>query len=205
MPGRNLTRQFSSDAHYHIYNRAVDKQTIFKEDADYQYFSDIFTRHVGSEPSTDKYGRNYKWLGDQIEILAFCWMPNHYHIFVLQKENNRAIAELMQSVGTSYTMYFNKKYSRKGSLFETNYKASMINNESYFAHISRYIHLNPRDYKTWPYSSLQDYTGKPKHAWVKPDYIKKDFIQSQKYMNFLEDYEDTKQNLDILKHELADQ
>ncbi len=206
MPGKNLVRQFSADAYYHVYNRGVDKKTIFVDEDDYKFFSSLFARSAGPKPGIDRYGRECKWLGDEIEVLAFCWMPNHYHLLLFQKDNPKAISELMQGVGTAYTMYYNKKYKRKGTLLESSYKASLITDDDYFAHITRYIHLNPKEYKSWRYSSYPDYANNTViHDWVHPDYILGNFADRKEYSTFVADYQDNKKSLDIIKHELANQ
>ena len=69
-------------------------------------------------------------------------MPNHIHLLVYQHQP-QAMAQFMRSVLTSYSRYFNKRYKRSGSLFESRYKASLISDDAYLEHISRYIHLNP--------------------------------------------------------------
>lgn len=203
MPIRNTIKQYSADAFYHIYNRGIDKRIIFQDDNDYKYFSWLFARTLGPKPVIDRYGREYNWLGDQIQALAFCWMPNHYHILLEQKDNEKAITELMQGVGTAYTMYYNKRYNRKGRLFESSYKASIITEDDYFAHISRYIHLNPQNYKKWPFSSYRDYTESKIHDWVNSEYILHNFNNRGDYAEFVADYEDNKKSLEVLKYELA--
>ncbi len=196
-------REFAEHSYYHVYNRGVNKQPIFLDQTDYEYFSNLFARHLDLKPSQDRYGRDYKWLKPKIDVLAYCWMPNHYHLFLYQKDDPRALPELMSSICTAYTMYFNKKYDRHGPLFENNYRASLITDDTHFAHISRYIHLNPKEYKTWPYSSLTQYLGEAGQEWVTPDYVLGDFNSSKEYKKFVEDYEEAKEELDILKHELA--
>lgn len=204
MPGKNLQRNFTEHGYYHVYNRGIDKQKIFLDAQDYKYFTSLFSRHLSKKLQSDRYGRDYKWLRPKVDILAYCWMPSHFHLLVYQKEDPRALVELMSSIGTAYTMYFNKKYKRRGPLFESNYRASLILDDSYFAHISRYIHLNPSDYKNWHYSSLSQYLGKASEEWVEPSYIANDFTPKE-YEEFVDDYLDVKNELDLLKHELADQ
>jgi putative transposase len=79
-----------------------------------------------------------------VEILAFCLMPNHYHLLLRQKREN-GIVNFMQKLGTGYTMYFNQKYNRVGGLLQGRFKAVIVNKEEYFIHLPYYIHLNPLD------------------------------------------------------------
>ena len=73
--------------------------------------------------SPSKTLKNYH---DQIELLAYCLMPNHFH-FLIRQTTDRGIAEFMQSLVLKYVMYFNKKYKRVGSLFQSRYKTVLIN------------------------------------------------------------------------------
>lgn len=130
-------------------------------------------------------------------------MGNHFHTLFYLGEDVSAISEFMRSIGTSYTMYFNKKYKRVGPLFQGTYKASCVTSDSYLLHISRYIHLNPREYETYKYSSLPAYLSKKSVLWLKPQKIL-DLFEGDDYMEFMKDYEDHKAMLETLKYELAD-
>jgi putative transposase len=129
-------------------------------------------------------------------------MPNHAHLLLYQRQQ-RAMAEFMRSLLTSYSMYFNKKYKRSGPLLESRYKASMITDDSYLEHITRYIHLNPRQWRDYEYSSLPYYLQQISDEWIEPKRIMNIFSGPDEYLRFMEDYEQNKEMLDILKHELA--
>ncbi len=101
-------------------------------------------------------------------------------------------------------MYYNKKYERVGPLFQSSFRASLVTTETYFVHISRYIHLNPGAYKRWGFSSLPYYLGKQQAEWMRPERILEMFNSSKDYANFCADYEAHKEMLDELKYELAD-
>lgn len=206
MPSRNIIKHYAGDAVYHIYNRGVEKRNIFIEEDDYAVFLNLLKRYLSPEPSADKLGRISRTYYGEIELMAFCLMPNHFHILVWQK-NPDGITKLMQSVCTSYTGYFNKKYKRVGSLFQGRYKASHITSDGYYQHISRYIHLNPLDIKQgfekYPYSSLPYYLGRQEAKWVRPQKVLSDFNDSSDYLKFVRDYEAQKEILDQLKYELA--
>jgi hypothetical protein len=114
------------------------------------------------------------------------------------------MAQFMRSLLTSYSMYFNRKYKRSGPLFESRYKASLISEDAYLEHVTRYIHLNPRDWQRYDYSSLPYYLQQISDEWVRPERISSRFSDPTAYLSFVQDYTQHKELLDILKHELAD-
>jgi len=202
MPSRNVVKPDLPDAYYHIYARGAGKVEIFLEDVDYQFFLSLFARHLSLRQQSSRLSA-YPHLRGDIELLCYCLMPNHIHLLVYQSEQG-AMPRLMRSIMTSYSRYFNHKYKRSGALFETRYKASLIENEAYLLHISRYIHLNPRYYKRYPYSSLGYLTGQPSPEWLQPEKIQDLFGSAEKYKEFVADYEENKAMLDVLKKELAE-
>jgi hypothetical protein len=80
----------------------------------------------------------------------------------------------MNSLGTRYTMYFNKKYKRVGTLYQSVYKAAPLTNEKQFLNLSRYIHKQA--YKTQP-CSYEEYLGKKQTPWVNPTEILSVFMK----------------------------
>jgi len=205
MPGKNLEKIYGSECYYHLYNRGVNKNTVFVDQEDYGVFLNLLKRYLSNSPVIDKKGRDYPWYGARLELLAFCLMPNHYHLLIFQSDP-KAMTELIKSLGTSYGMYFNKKYKRVGPVFQSRFRASMIDSQQYLDHISRYIHLNPGKtrYKNWEPSSYNYYLKNKTAEWVKPKRILDMFNgKVQEYSEFVADYEDYKEELDLLKHELA--
>lgn len=204
MPGKNIVKQYVNHNYYHVYNRGVAKQSIFLDHADKRYFLKLFDRHLNpNSEQIDKLGMPYKKFAPELELLCYCLMGNHYHLLFYLGSDETAISEIMRSIGTSYTMYFNLKYKRVGSLFQGTYKASRISSDNYLLHISRYIHLNPREYKTYKYSSLGAYLYGNREPWLKPQKILSLF-EDENYLEFVQDYEDYKLMLQEIKHELAD-
>lgn len=202
MPTRNRIKTYIPEAYYHIYNRGLNKQTTFVDDYDYATFLNLLKRYLSKEPVKDKKGREYKTLYGQLELLAFCLQPNHFHLLIYQ-EGPRSMSDLLHRVTTAYTSYFNKRHRRGGPLFHERFKASHIGRDEYLQHISRYIHLNPKDYENWDFSSLSYYTGKKNADWVKTARIKELFEDQKEYMNFLRDYESHKKILEEIKEDLA--
>jgi putative transposase len=146
---------------YHVLNRGVDKRNVYLDDKDYlrfvhqlielndeervlnvKYYFDPKTKTVASRPAIkDKKPRKRL-----VDILIFTLMPNHFHLLLRQKMEN-GIIKFMQKLGTGYTMYFNKKYDRAGSLFQGRFKAVMINRNNHFLYLPHYMHTNPLSLK----------------------------------------------------------
>ncbi len=81
--------------------------------------------------------------GEQLVALgAYCLMPNHFHILVTPLIEG-GVSQFMQKLSTAYVMYFNKKYSRTGGLFEGKFKSEYASSDRYLKYLFSYIHLNP--------------------------------------------------------------
>lgn len=204
MPSRNILRRDLSESYYHVYSRGSSKQIIYADVADYVYFLKLLKRYLSPEQAISKEGAIYPNFYGKVELAAYCLMPNHYHLLLYQIKEG-AIAQCMKSINTSYTRYFNLKYKRSGSIFESRFKASLINSDAYLEHISRYIHLNPRNWKRYPYSSIGYYRKGNEPNWLQTNRVLNTHDNNrQAYLLFVEDYEENKSMLDELKYELAD-
>ena len=189
MPKRNLIKEYASDTYYHIYSRGINKNKVFLDDDDKTVFCSLLKRYLSPETTKDYKRHLYNNFYDKIDLLAYTLMPNHFHLLIYQKDDERAIAEFMRSLMTSYGMYFNKKYRRQGPVFQSNYLASRIDSDGYLDHISRYIHLNPADWETTTDSSIDFYSGRRKADWIKPSVILDMFSSFESYIEFLYDYD----------------
>ncbi len=144
---------------YHVYNRGVEKRVVFQDDTDYlRFLHDLFefndtspamnlAYHLRPQGQSKEVGlpkveREPRKL--LVEMMAFCLMPNHFHLMVRQKQEN-GITLFMRKLGSGYTNYFNQKYKRVGSLFQGKYKAECVKNDRHFLHLPYYIHANPLD------------------------------------------------------------
>ncbi|MCL2869949.1 transposase [Candidatus Saccharibacteria bacterium] len=194
---KNTARNDYGDAFYHVYNRGVDKMNIFRDEEDFRYFEYLLNRYLTSKPTADKLGRKYKNYYDQVAMHSYCLMPNHFHFLLWQKEAGD-IKRFMASLGTAYGMYFNLKYKRRGPLFESEYKSVNITEDPQLVHVSRYIHLNPIGYRLWDHSSYSDYLYSPRD-WITTSFILGMFPSKQKYLDFVDDYEDVKRANDKYK------
>lgn len=211
---------------YHVYNRGNGKNAIFLDDEDYNRFVKILyvcnteNKFVFRDQITDHKIDAFDFeRGDTlVDILGWVLMPNHFHIILISHrydlwENGyNPITEFMRKVSTSYAMYFNKKYTRTGSLFEGRFKSRHINEENYFNYIFAYVHLNPiklfqsdwkingikdkikaTEYlKNYRYSSFPDYfmesrkEGRVINKEILPDFLKTN--HSKELFEWFENY-----------------
>ena len=204
MPRRNVIRSDGQDMFYHVYARGANKRRIFLDEEDFLKFLKLLERYLSPEDARNRYGVPYPNFYNKVDLLAYCLMPNHFHLLVYQRHVH-ALTSLMQSVMTSYSRYFNLKYKRTGPLFESRFRASVILDETYLEHITRYIHLNPRLWREYEYSSLPYYLQQDTVSWVRPERILSMFATPNDYLHFLEDYQENKKMMDILKKELANE
>ncbi len=200
MPTRNSVKRYDSQSYYHIYNRGANKQNIFNEDEDREKFLSLFDRYLGEEEVVRGDGLPYEKYDAQ--IVAYCLMSNHFHLLAFQEDDPEAITKLMRSISTAYSMYFNQKFKHSGSLFQGVYKASRIDSDAYLMHITRYIHMNPRSYLKYKWSSLPSYLGGDAPSWLSPDMVND--MGSDEYLEFLAEYEHKKDRFDNIKFLLAD-
>ncbi len=200
MPSKNTLRFYDAPAFYHVYNRGANKQPIFIDDKDRAKFLSLLARHL--DPTTltrDTNGKEYEKYN--VDLAAFCLMDNHYHLLLFQQSDATAVSQLLKSISTAYTMYFNKRHRHQGTIFQGVFKASHIDDESYLLHISRYIHLNPFEYMTYHWSSLPYYLETPPPPWVKPQVIND--MSPAKYRDFLQSYLTDQAEPDYIHEQLA--
>ena len=202
MPSKNILKIDIPDTYYHVYARGSSRRDIFLDPKDKQVFLNLFKRYLSPKNSLDRLGQPYPNYSKDIELLCYCLMDNHFHLLIYQVDQG-FMSMLMRGIMTSYSRYFNKKYNQSGPLFESRYKASMIDADDYLTHITRYIHLNPKDWRKYDFSSLQYYTGKLTSDWLHPQKVLDLFASKTDYLEFVADYEDYKESLDNIKYQLA--
>lgn len=184
MPSQNVIKAYGDGVVYHAYNRGVEKRPIFRDSQDFKYFEDYFAKYLGNEVWTDTQGRPYPKLNDRVELLAYCLMPNHFHL-VLRQVSQRGMIEFMRRLQTGYAMYFNQKYHRIGPLFQGKYKASSIDNDAYLKTVAAYVHRNPDDYQGYPFSSFRFHQSGLFPSWLKPAPVLEQFASNDEYLDFV--------------------
>ena len=193
--------------HYHIFNRAVNKQVIFHDTND--YFRFLFLILYFQSPSIfQQLGRKVKEFVQsraldmieeneiikkrRLELVAFCIMPNHFHLIVKELEEG-GITAYMQRVLTAYSKYYNTKYKKSGHVFQGPYQVVHIADDRQLLHLSAYIHRNPREIVKWfrredqyQWSSYQDFIGE--NRWgnlIMFDIVVGQFKNKTEYKNFV--------------------
>lgn len=201
MPSKYVTKEQIPDSYYHVYARGINKQKIFSDNTDFNYFLKLFERYLSQKPTVSKTGVEYPNYEKDIKILAYCLMNNHFHILIHQI-NTPYLEKIMRSIMTSYSRYFNLKYKRTGPLFESCYKAIRITDDIYLQHVSRYIHLNPKSWQNYKNSSFKYYLKGNEPFWMETETILSRFRSRECYCNFVSDYEELRDEININKYKL---
>ena len=173
--------------YYHIYNRGVDRRSIFQNQADLSRFFESIKEFNRVDPigsifvhSFKKNKKNDKKL---VEIIAYCLNPNHYH-FILRQLVENGISEFMKRLSGGYTQYFNLKRKRDGALFQGKFKSSHIDSDEYLLHASVYVNLNNR-FNDKPAvlskSSWEEYVGKERDCICNTGIVLEKFRNKKEY------------------------
>ena len=178
--------------YYHLYNRSVNYELLFKEENNYLFFL-----------------RRYaKYTKELVNTFAYCLMPTHFHFFVQIKAadettkpaiNNRLIPaeQAFQNVFISYSKAINKAFNRHGSLFQNKYKKKEVNDASYFSQIIAYIHYNPVRAKLcispeeWTFSSYKAFLSH-QNTLIKREEVLDWFGGEARFVSFHHHYDPTK-------------
>ena len=155
---------------HHLIVRGIERQEIFKDDADRNSFVDRLGQ-VSLDTRTD--------------CFAWALMGNHVHLLV--RSGLAPISTVMQRLLTGYAIRFNRRHRRHGHLFQNRYKSILCQEDPYFLELVRYIHLNPLraklvpDYKSlgsFPYCGHYFLIGKRRNDWQNTDDVLSRFGKS---------------------------
>ena len=204
MPYRD--QQFVNNEIYHITLKAIDDNLLFKNVDD--YYRGIFSIYEFNNLNPvsiqrrrefrirfkEGRGRASTFIDERnklVEVLAFCFMPNHIHLLVRQLKEG-GITKFMSKIGTGYGGYFNRKYDRKGYVFQNRFSMVRIKNDEQLKTVFVYIHTNPisliepkwkevgikapkkaiKFVENYKWSSYSDYIGKKNF----PSVIEREFL-----------------------------
>lgn len=204
---------------YHVLNRGVGGIPLFKSPKEYIRFLELIDYYrFGPSLSFSHYNRlsNEEKKNDlkaiknnppPVEIYAYCLMPNHFHILLKQQINN-GISKMLSNIQNAYVRFYNTKHTRRGTLFESMFKAIRIENDEQFLHVSRYIHLNPctaylvkiENLPSYPWSSFPEYLNKRKPSISSSEMIIKMAGGRKDYEKFVFDQAQYQRELAKIKH-----
>ncbi len=149
------TQELTEGEYFHIYNRGVNSEDIFKERRNYYYFLQQYAAYCS----------------DVLETFAYALLKNHFHLLVyvkdnvlISKQNGEGMLKLNASrqlshFFNSYAQSVNKASNRTGPLFESPFERKLIDDDSYLTSMIYYCHYNARlhdfvnDFKEWEFSS----------------------------------------------------
>lgn len=112
---------------HHIIQRGNNRQVIFMDVADRQFFLDLLEEH------SKQFG---------VAVHSYVLMDNHVHLLATPA-TAEALPGMMQAVGRRYVRYFNDRYGRTGTLWDGRYKSTLVQSESYLLTCMAYLDLNP--------------------------------------------------------------
>lgn len=142
----------------HVIDRGINRMTIFQDTQDHEYFLAIL-RAVARV--------------NHLFVHSYVLMTNHYHA-VATPASPQSLPLSMQKLNGEYVRYFNKRYRRMGTLWNSRYKGILITDEYYLLNCIRYVEQNPvragmvsrpEDY---PWSSYRFHAFGEPSPWLKP-------------------------------------
>ena len=175
MPSIKTTTPILGGSYYHIFNRGANRQLIFYNADNYNYFLKLLK----------------ELLADYMHFFAYCLLPNHFHLVVkvsdeiyqLEKENRslstqnrgngslkkitneeeigKIVVRQLKRLFITYAMAINKQENRVGNLFDPKYKRLEITKQDYLEYVIFYTHYNPEkhgltdNFKKYKYSSFK--------------------------------------------------
>lgn len=207
--------------YYHVFNRGVAFQPTYSLKKDYERFLLYLSYYRFDNlpfklskllqiplEEREKILQELKIAGEKIvEIIAFCLMPNHFHL-LLKQESDSGISIFMRKITDGFTRYFNTRHERVGPIFQGAFKAVHVERDEQLIHLSRYIHLNPlvsfivreENFLSYQWSSLKHYLEGESNGLVNIKLILEHFKSPKDYLNFVLDRADYGKELEKIKH-----
>lgn len=166
-------RNLHIDENYHIYSRGVGKMKIFIDDYDYLFFINLIERYLNKD----------------VKMFCFTLLPNHFH-FLIENLKEYAISELFQKILSIYSIYFNKKYNRRGAVFESKFQSKHVDSDEYLNHLKNYIWYNPVKLMRTDYKSIDLFLGR-----IHLSHEEETYAKNYRYKRFPKDWLPNNENL----------
>lgn len=159
MPSKKVITPLMGGRYYHLFNRGINRQKVFFNRENYFFFLKQLERY----------------LTGYVDILAYCLLPNHFHLIVRlndelnlqdrliisEEETGKLVSNQFRRLFISYSMAINKQEGRSGGLFESKFKRLEIEDEEYLRYAIFYTHYNPQkhrletDFRNYKFSSYK--------------------------------------------------
>jgi putative transposase len=179
--------------YYHVFNRGVEKRTLFDESDDYERFFESMLYFNTEAPTVMKTDdkvlpKEDDWL---VDIVAYCLNRNHFH-FILKENKENGIATFMKKICTGYAMYYNGKNDRTGVLFQGRFKSVHLPSNDALLYVSAYVNCNSQvhgreDAGSYPWCSFPEYMGERVVTVCQKEAIKGQFKDADAYRRFCMD------------------
>jgi REP element-mobilizing transposase RayT len=133
---------------YHLTSRGNERKAIFRDNSDREMFL----------TTLEQVCNRFHWL-----CHAYCLMNNHYHLVIETPDGN--LSKGMRQLNGVYTQAFNRRHRRVGHLFQGRFKGILVQKESHFLEVCRYVVLNPvrakavKHPRDWLWSSYNPTAG----------------------------------------------
>lgn len=130
---------------YYITLQGNHEEKIFREEKDYLMYVELLKKYK------EEYG---------FKLFSFSLMPTELNLLIELKEGS-TISLVMHGLNSSYTKYFNRRYERRGHLFQQRFKSVVVEKKPCLLNLIAYIHLKPSLYTS---HLLYLYNKEPKEA-----------------------------------------
>lgn len=163
--------KLEKDGYYHIYNRGINGEILFKNDENKRYFLKLVAKH----------------LSEKIAILSYCLMDNHYHFTVRIKADEKIATQAFSNLFNAYAKAYNKQEGRTGSLFEKHFRRKRILDDSYLRNLIVYIHTNPQNHGV--IDDFEKYRFSSYPAFISTNHSETLKIEKKEVLRIFEDLE----------------
>jgi putative transposase len=207
---------------YHVFNRGVARMPIFTSPGEYIRFIELieYCHFANTSISFSIYKKRsreqreemmqtlYRENTLRVNILAFCLMPNHFHL-VLQQITEHGISQFIGNIQNGYGKFFNLKHTRTGPVFQPSFQAVRIETDEQLLHGTRYVHLNPssgflvkeENLLTYKWSSLPGYLDiNEAYPFVDTKIVMGLIGSPHAYRLFVNDQAEYQRELGMIKH-----
>lgn len=194
---------------YHVMNKSIAGFKIFQTEKDFLHMRNLirYYTYAGVRQKYSQFVRDVnihkedieeeidKFLSQKdktVQIICYCLMPTHFHLVIKQLQDH-GIEKFMSDVSNAYARHVNTKIERKGPLWVGRFQSVHVENDNYFTHLTRYVHLNPvtaglvKNASDWKWSSFLEYINQANEKYPFCDYSGLIPFTGEQYKKFTDD------------------